>query len=113
MWRRATSARIRQSAATARRATPSWKRPSRSDPGFSSSAPPAGHTLAPIPGDVWLLVEDNRAVVVPASEPDGAGCDAGRHAVYFTEMTTRPLAGDERDTAVRMCSRPESLQMVI
>lgn len=62
-----------------------------------------GHVLAPIPGDVWLLIDDNRATVVAAAEPAPAtGAADNRHASYFTEMTTRALRGDERNDAVRM-----------
>lgn len=57
-----------------------------------------GHTLAPISGDAWQIIQDDRRLTIAAADdPARAG---GRHGSYFVSAEVKELgAGD--DAAVR------------
>lgn len=57
-----------------------------------------GHTLAPIEGDAWQIIQDDRRLTIAAADdPARAG---GRHGSYFVSAEVKELgAGD--DAAVR------------
>jgi hypothetical protein len=48
-----------------------------------------GHTLAPIPGDAWEIVQDSRPLTISAA-PEGAG-KSERHSFYFVGAVVERL----------------------
>jgi len=49
-----------------------------------------GHTLAPIPGDAWQIVQDSRPLTIPAAPANGAA--GGRHSSYFVAASVERLS---------------------
>jgi hypothetical protein len=49
-----------------------------------------GHTLAPIPGDAWQIVQDSRPLTISAA-PEG-GAMQGRHSSYFVAAVVERLS---------------------
>jgi hypothetical protein len=49
-----------------------------------------GHTLAPIPGDAWQIVQDSRPLTISAAPPEGPL--GGRHGSYFVAAAVERLS---------------------
>jgi hypothetical protein len=75
-----------------------------------------GHTVAPIPGDAWQIVHDNRPFMIAAA-PDGTGTP-GRHGSYFVGVRVERLNKTNGDVVrARFASKadfalPESVHAI-
>lgn len=49
-----------------------------------------GHTVAPIPGDAWQIVQDSRPLTISAAPSEGPR--AGRHSSYFVAVAVERLS---------------------
>jgi hypothetical protein len=56
-----------------------------------------GHTLAPIPGDAWQIVQDSRPLTISAAPEQPR--TAGRHGSYFVGAAVERLRKDAADVA--------------
>jgi hypothetical protein len=56
-----------------------------------------GHTLAPIPGDAWQIVQDSRPLTISAAPAEAAM--SGRHSFYFVAAMVERLSKGSADAA--------------
>jgi hypothetical protein len=68
-----------------------------------------GHTLAPIPGDAWQIVQDSHPLSISAASADGA--KRGRHGSYFVSAAVERLSKTNASVAQARFSKRGGLEL--